>query len=425
MHLLSHTDYPKPALVVLAGFCWGNLKIVKSDSVIAATEICALNEKREKVGETQYVPHRHYSILKIDTSMIAEINEKLAPMRIEVLSGPLASLEIRYEANAARDALLEKFSDLYGGEMEAFGIIPSCSLPWVVLKAVSDSGGDDFGTIGQKAAANRAAETITHLVSVLESNEVLPAATSGPTHDFLADILSGDTISVTADSISREGLNDYLDGIIGPRIEYKLRSYSSDLEYGPDFARIFCDLLLELMQNSIRHGGAKQASVKFFPSKIIFTDDGSSFQPGDLIGDKGGARAWREAVIQYNADDMITVKHKKDRFCCNIYTFALGKAAKLLNEARVNCQVNIKPNSIGLEHGSPDILSFDKACGALYFDASNVRMMPRRLSALSALRSLAKSGKKIFVACSSSNDANFYRQEFRDLAGDQVVIFVK
>lgn len=423
--LLHNPTFPRPALILLVGFCWGNLKKVNDNSIIAATEICILNEKREKRDGATYVPRRVKSPIEISSSLTEEINSKLIPQKTHLVTGAMASLETRYESDEARDALLADYPDLLGGEMEAFALVPSCkTLPWLVLKSVSDSGGNDFETTGQKDAAMRASNAIKCLLDTLPMDGTISEIKSGNAQDLLTDILSGDTIHFEAKSTTAEGLNDYLDEVLGTRIEYKLRAYGSELEYGSKFALSFCDLLLELIQNTVRYGRATRASVKFTPSKIVFHDDGKHFSPLSLTGSKGGARAWQNAVKLFKADEMISVKHT-DGGKGNTYTFSLGKVDRLLGEARRNCLIRINPNSIGTIYGAPEVIEFDDRCEALYFDASTMRMMSRRLSLLEALRPLIKSGKKIFVACRSQDDVLFFQDELRELNGSHLVIFVK
>ena len=58
-------------------------------------------------------------------------------------------------------------------------------------------------------------------------------------------------------------LNDHLNNTIGPRVNLKLQRYSSDLELGRDLPTLGTELVLEIMQNSLRHGRATAVDATF------------------------------------------------------------------------------------------------------------------------------------------------------------------
>jgi nucleoside phosphorylase len=424
--LLADSHFPTPVLVILAGFCWGNLDRVAGGSLIIGSSIRVLNERRETDAGTEYRDKVYCSPLKISSEGMERVKCHLSASGNDAVQGCLASLETRFESNAARDAIIRQFPDVLGGEMEAFGFVPSCAPPWLVLKAVSDSGGSNFDTKGQKEAAERAAQALPVIVDTLERDGILgELMRATPARRVLADVLLGDTIRVSAQSTSHSELNDYLDGVIWPIVEDKLRSCGAELEYGPEFAPIMCDLLLELIQNAIRHGRATDASMSFAPTKITLTDDGDWFDPRALVGNNGGARAWRAACQGLGLNELFKVQPERVGKRGNQYTFALAKVSDTLSRARRECQIQINPRSIASGFGRPDILNVDGKCSAFYLDVENIRMTSRRVSVARALAPLLEAGKTVFVACASQRDVLLFKEELASLAGNQLRVFLK
>ncbi len=165
--LLKSEAFPKPFLTVLAGFCWGNLRKVDAKACIIAAEILALNERHAEQDVEVPQVRRLASFLTLEEPVVRELEEHL-----KVRVGPLASLETLYKSDGQREKLVERHPELLGGEMEAFGFLES-GTRWLVVKAVSDSGGDDFSREKQGEAAWRAASVIEPLLNVLGRHEAV------------------------------------------------------------------------------------------------------------------------------------------------------------------------------------------------------------------------------------------------------------
>lgn len=103
------------------------------------------------LGRLSRLDARH---LPVEESVVREL-EGQSKLRI----GAIASLETLYKSDSLREKLVGQYPDLLGGEMEAFGFLESGS-PWLLVKAVSDSGGDNFSREKQGEAARRAAVVI-------------------------------------------------------------------------------------------------------------------------------------------------------------------------------------------------------------------------------------------------------------------------
>jgi nucleoside phosphorylase len=425
VHLLSETArLPKPAIVVLAGFCWGNPAMMKTGDIIVTSHVLSLNEQRETGAGTEWVARPLSGQVDVAPEVLAEVNLMLGRKGMRVTSGLLASLETRFESDVPRDELLKKWPELLGGEMEAFSFLPSCTTPWLVVKAVSDYGGTDYDRAHQADAASRAAETTRCLLQALAARDRLTTTDDAAAHELLADVLAGDTIVVLTNAVHPNKLNDYLDGVIGPQVMRKLRNYSSELEYGRAFGRVFCDCLLELTQNALRHGRANRVSIQFLPMRIVFADDGDVFDPRTLAGERGGARAWKSLANRFDLDAMLTVR-KAGGKRKNSYSFVLEKVQKLLADARDNCRVRIAPGTINTVQGRPEVFEYDAGCRAVYLDTSRIHMTSRRLAIAEGLRRITESGRKVFLGCRDSDDVMLYKELLRDIPAEQLTIFVQ
>ena len=135
--LLKNESFPRPFLTVLAGFCWGNLRNVDAEACVVATEVLALNVRHAEGNAEVAQALSLVSRVSLEEPVAQELEDQL-----KVRIGSLASLETLYKATACAK-LIERYPELLGGEMEAFGFLESGS-SWLVVKAVSDSGGNDF-----------------------------------------------------------------------------------------------------------------------------------------------------------------------------------------------------------------------------------------------------------------------------------------
>lgn len=417
--LLKNNTFPKPFLTVLTGFCWGNLKMVSTEVCVVATEVLALNVRHAEGDAEVPQAQRLVSLVTLEEPVVRELEDRLS-----VRIGPMASLETLYKSDGLREKLVDRHPELLGGEMEAFGFLESGSR-WLVVKAVSDSGGDDFSREKQGEAARRASVLVEPLLVTLQRHDLVgqPHPTVETAH--LHDLLSGDTIEFDACEASEHALTDHLEFSIGQRVEYKLRQYVSDGEYNADFVRHLLAAILEIVQNAVRHGKANRSFVNFYATKVVIEDDGQLYDIRHLANGRGGAMAV-QALLKLGAEAGamdLTVGESK-RLKGNKYTFSLVKASSALREARERCTLRVRESSIGIPYGRPEVFDFDPQCRTVYLDGTRVRMTSRHFELAAALRPLVKEGRKVYVGCRSDQDMFIYKQELKDLAGENLVLFV-
>ena len=422
--LLTDRQFPKPALVLLVGFCWGNPRKAPVGAVILSSHIVSLNEIHETSNGVERAPRHFQSTLELTSALIDSLGVALAPNEVKVIAGPMGSTETLYQNAASRNLLTSQFPDLLGGEMEAFGLLP-INVPWLVVKAVSDLGDGDFNRDMQPIAARTAAETVRQLVTELSREGNTFGRNPDANVSLLEDLMTGDALKLDVRDLAANELNDVLNNRIGRPLQYKLCRYVSVMEYDPEFPSLMCAVLLELMQDAIKHGRANQAIVTLHPTKILIEDDGEGFDPRTLTGLRGGARDWHIARERYfdNGAVQFTATQPSNREG-NRYVFALPKTTSVLREIKQKCSMQIAPDTIGAQYGSEAVLTFDETCQTLYFYAGELRMTSRRISVAKAIRSAMESGHKVYVGCPSERDMVFFKEELKDIIGDNLVVFV-
>lgn len=425
--ILADPMSPRPCLIILTGYCWGNPAKVQTGDVVISTEVVSLNRAKAEAHGTVPVPTTHVSPVHVDELLLQDAGPSYFNGDVTISTGVLASLETFYNSGSARDQLTEQFPDLLGGEMEAFHFLPDCrGIPWVVIKAVSDDGGDSVTRDAQSDAAGRAASKIVPLIKLLQGEDLIPRARTSAEVESLRDTLIGDSIFVDAQLLRAESLNDYLNNTIGPLLDSKLRRYGSEIEYGSRFPAMFCDLTLELMQNALRHGRAAKTEVMFSDAAVTVLDDGKPFDLASISGDRGGSIAWQKFKNEFldSGDVEVRIGEAKKPYR-NKYTFRLRKHNKTLREAMKRCAASIVQDRIGAPMGPAEVLDVPDDCEVVYVDARNLRMSSRRLEIASAVRDLVQEGRRVFVGCSSIEDELFFKGRFSGIDAEMVTVFVE
>lgn len=322
----------------------------------------------------------------------------------QAVLGDIVSLETLYASTEKRDELLCKYPDVIGGEMEAFAFVPSMlHIPWLVVKSVSDNGDDDFNQDFQIEAAKLASEALDRVIGICVEKDLISLNTSTAENLALVDRLLGKSIKLPVENLTPNNLNDYLNDVIGPQIEYKLNYYVTSDEYDRRFVKHMCDLILEVVQNSIKYAESSNVVVTFNEKNIIVDDGGNDFELTSLKGERGGAKSWKR--VKKNHIDTGSVEyvfHKKK------HKFNLTKVNPHIKNIISNCSVTIIKEKVGSPWVSKSILSYDDACDAVFVDDRQVKMQSRRDSLVGAVRQLLESGKIVYVAVNDSEDAEQY-----------------
>lgn len=289
-HMLS-TPRPRPAFVFLVGFGWGNPEKTKIGDVMIATEVVAIN-RRIVNGGTTFQAERPGNRLP----PIAELASGLPVSRgvSSIVPGPMASLETFLADDAARDELLAQYPDVVGGEMEAYDFLHDCAdIPWAVIKGVSDHGGDNPAKAKQSIAASNAASQILPLIDLLTAEGHIAAlAAKSARRQNLEAAIAGEAMSISW-SGDLAKLNDYLNDELQGTLLMRLQQYAGDQSGEEGMLDALAAFILELVQNSLRHGRSPSVAIDFHETKLVVSDQSPPFALDGLrASEKGGGEAW-------------------------------------------------------------------------------------------------------------------------------------
>lgn len=419
-HFLSGRG-PTPSFVILAGFCWGNPDMVAIGDVIIAKIVASINNQREEIAGRTYRRTDKTSPLELSVALVDAI---AAGKPFANHLGTIGSAELYLAADGARDALIAQHPDLLGGEMEAFGFLTDLgNIPWLVVKGVSDDAGDATDTSAQKLAAERAAAVLTDLIRGLTASAVLPSPNSSPPRDALIDAIIGDSIVVSRPA-DMALVNDYLNNDIGPKIEHRLARYISDDCAQAGLLRALMKLILEVIQNALRHGNASRATLAFYETRIDLIDNGEDFDLASLQGHRGGAMAWEDFDAQFVSTDMASMSRRKAFPRGNHYNFKINLLTEALRTARNKCSATIREGAIGAPGGSAPILRYDADCQTIHVSVQNVRMVSRSLVIVHAIIAELKAGKTVYIACPDTDEKLVHERMLKDYLGSQLRIYV-
>ncbi|WP_053397293.1 MULTISPECIES: 5'-methylthioadenosine/S-adenosylhomocysteine nucleosidase family protein [Vibrio] len=396
---ISNQKFPNPVQLILCGFCWGNPEKSKVGDTLVSSKVISLNSQKVEGDSVQFKDNVTTSSIQMDlisTDILASINN--------VVLGDIVSLETLYASTEKRDILLSGYSEVIGGEMEAFAFVPSMAhIPWLVVKSVSDNGDDDFNQDFQTEAAKLASNTVAKIVDICADNGLISLNTSTAENLMLVDRLLGKTIKLPIEELTPNNLNDYLNDVIGPQIEYKLNYYVTSDEYERSFVKHMCDLILEVIQNSIKYADSSKVEVTFNDKNIIIDDGGSDFELTALKGERGGATSWSRVNNNYIKEGKVEYVFQKKK-----HKFNLIKVNPSIRRIISNCSVAIIKDKIGSPWVSKSILSYDEKCDAVFVDDRQVKMQSRRNSLIKAVQQLLESGKVVYVAVNDNEDAEQY-----------------
>lgn len=410
IEFISNGDIPVPKAVLMAGFCWGNPNNTKPGQTIISNTIYSLNSSVVKGEGRQFKE-------KIFQSKLA--NDYLAA---ECLNGSMASLETLIAGNDFRDEIISQYPTILGGEMEGFGYIPtliSNDVPWLIVKTISDLADSQFNRDAQEDSAESVANYIPHLIK--EVSIELEMDDSNDSLEHLKNILKGNTIHIKRTEFTEESLNDFLNDIIGPVVESKLQGYFYALDKSGDstFVRYFCDVILEIAQNSFKHGESKEFEISFHSKAIILQDDGTDFDFSQIEGLRGGATAWKKIKENFIDKAFVCFSHTKP----NIYKFHLENVKDFLSNLREKCSVRIRPGTVGAIQSRYQILEYDESCTSVYLEDKHNRMSSRRHSIIEQVRKLLEKDITVYLSVHNEFEAKEYQDALVDFGEKLIVLY--
>ncbi len=410
IEFISGNEFPKPKFVLMVGFCWGNPHNTTSGQTIIANTVYSLNSNVIKEGKQQFKPHIFQSKFQRDF------------LESDCLNGAMVSLETLIVDVNYRNNIIEQYPIILGGEMEGFSYIPTLTskeIDWLIVKTVSDYADDDYTREFQKAAADKSALILPKLIKEIEYE--LEDYNTSISLNHLKNILRGEIISISRNEFAIESINDFLNDIIGPVVESKLQEYFYAIDETGDstFVRCFCDLILEICQNSFKHGNSSEFKISFHSKTIILNDDGVDFDVSSIEGVRGGAKAWKNAYDIFIQKELVRYSHSRE----NLHKFHLEEVKDFLTNLRENCSVRIKPGTIGNIYSRYQILEYNENCTSVYLKDKNNRMTSRRISILEEVKSILEKGITVYLSVQNEYEAVEYQNSLVDFSERLIIIY--
>lgn len=410
LEFICSNQFPKPLAVLMVGFCWGNPNNTTLGQTIIANIVYSLNSSTIKDNRLLFKQNIFQSKFKNDF------------LSADCINGAIVSLETLIADDEYRNLITNQFPTILGGEMEGFGFIPtldSKEIPWLIIKTISDFANNQFNRETQKECAKSSARLIPKLIDELKVE--LEYKNLDEQLEHLKNIIKGNSIHIKRNEFTEETLNDFLNDVIGPVLESKLQEYFYAVDNTGDstFVRYFCDIILELSQNSFKHGESTEFDISFHTKTIILQDNGKDYDISQINGVRGGATAWKKIYDNFIQNGLVRYSHTKP----NIYKFHLENIKEYLANLRAKCSVRIRPGTVGAIQSRYQILEYDTSCTSVYLKDSYNRMSSRRLSIIEEVRSLLEQGITVYLSVQNEYEAKEYQNALIDFGEKLIVLY--
>ncbi|KFF06073.1 nucleoside phosphorylase-I family protein [Flavobacterium reichenbachii] len=407
IEFISNNEFPKPKVVLMSGFCWGNPNNTHTGQTIISNTVYSLNS--DIINDK----NRTFKLRLFQSKLQKEYLTDFC------INGEVASLETLIANNHYRDDIINQYPSILGGEMEGFGYIPtlhSKKIPWLILKTISDLADSQFTRENQKKCAEKSANLIPLLINELDSEF---EEDNNLDTDHFKNVLRGNILHIKKTDFSEESLNDFLNDNIGVILESKLKEYffTVDQQTGDsNFVRYFCDVILEICQNSFKHGKSTDFTISFLPKDIILEDNGIDFDISKIQGIKGGSTIWKKIDTNFLKTGIARYSHQP-----NIYTFHLETVKISLRNLREQCSVKIVSGTIGAIQSRNQILEYNKDCTSVYLKDKFNRMTSRRLTIIEEVKSLLEKDLTVYLSVHNQSEAEEYQNALINF-GDKLII---
>lgn len=412
--IMGQTQFPKPKLVVVVGFCWGNPQHTDILDVIVASRISDVNYRKVMSDGTSYRCVERESLL----GDLSEILNKthFAGISVTVKFGRLLSSETFLANDQARDEMLKAHSDALGGEMEGFDLVKDLDVPWVFLKSVSDTAGDPTDREMQADAAKAAAQVLLPTVEALAEEELISEPRKGNSVDRLASTLVGNAITIP------RPLGDKYEVLRSMNLQVPRLTHRISVYLEGSIEKDLSVLIVEIAQNAFLHGDASWVSIEFLDDKIVVKDNGQLYNPSLLVGSKGGATAWQAIQMYLNEGGPLRFKAKAAKKNGNVYTITFDEVVRAITRARTDCNIT------GVDYGysfPSDVPSDLDKCETLYYSAEKENTYSLRMVTSTRLEAILLADKSLIIACQDSDHARMMQERFINYSSDRVRIIVR
>lgn len=383
---LANGLYPRPAAVIMCGVCWGNPALTSVGDVLVASTLISINRSvANQKGEISIIPRT------FETCFPESAVKSLKEVGV-VAPAILISEEQLYQGSEARDTQLLGFPHAHGGEMEGFVIAPACqakSIPWLIIKAVSDFGGDDFERSAQDTAAHQAANVLVKCFEKIIYDESREEELRE-----LADVICGHLFELRQEQFDFGGnialqVNDKLCGL-----ESVISFYTGSATQSRFLANKLAIVLREFALNAFKHGRARRVRIDVDPQGVSFDDDGDPYTIEQLVAEekgRGGQLAWTGLKRDCIDAEMLTVRIGARNKWKNGFRFNIENEYPHLVDAKLKCRAEINQSKRPAIYVHPE-------CFDVYVDIRHIEMMTLVLDTVEEFKPLLDEGKKIHVA---------------------------
>lgn len=392
---LKDPSNPKPALVLMAGICWGNPKHVLVGDVIVCNVVHSANRSTARPDQREIKTYAFTSSARVD--------ELVAGSNVKVRQGGLISLEVRLMDEATRDELLLQMPTALGGEMEAFALVPECrELPWLVVKAVSDFGGLEETRETQPDAARKAADVVTHLIAQFEATRLVDlGADQAQLQNRLIEALHGQLLVIDISHLSSAQINSSIQAYFS-QIETSVALHTNALATQGNLSRDVARLLLEIASNAFRHGRARKVEMRFDVRGIAYQDDGTAFEAATLaaIENGRGGQATYVSFVDRHANTGSVSLRPADYKDGNRLRIDISSDVPNLPAIVAKC-------SAAVDHAAmrrcERALRWASDCEVIYIDFESIAMMSTILDLCEELLQPISMGRRFVVLCSDAD----------------------
>lgn len=414
---LMEANYPKPALVVIGGVCWGNPNLVQIGDVIVSGDIQSANRStaREDGSVAKFYPFK--SLLDME-ALISAVEPKPK-------CGQLVSLEVRLSDEKARDALLSQCPTVLGGEMEGFALVPDCkNVPWLIVKAVSDFATVMEGRDEQRGAAGSAATVIKALLTAFHSSRLpdLPEKTKTAATNLI-HALHDKRIEISLDHFdpNEPKYTAALEASFSARFLASTTLRTNAVAVDARLADDLTSLLLEVASNAFRHGRARKVWIEFGLSGVSYGDDANNFDLSVLSDNgRGGHFSYKQFLVRHVDSGHVEIKSSTTGKGNSIRVHVPHEIPDLRNIVN-QCSAHF--NHVAWSQGRP-ALSWPGTCRTVFVDLDSMVMMSVVFDLCDEITTPIHSGLEFVLLCSDADRLHAIRTRYPDAVTSGQIRFV-
>jgi hypothetical protein len=414
---LMEANYPRPALVVIGGVCWGNPQHVQIGDVIVSGSIQSANRSTAREDGSEAKFYHFKSSLNVD-ALLSTVEPK--PM-----CGELVSLEVRLSDEKARDVLLSQCPTVLGGEMEGFALVPQCkNTPWLVIKAVSDFATVIEGREEQADAASRAAAVVKTLIGEFQAarRPDLSEKTKTDATNFI-HALNDKRIAISLDHFdpSDSRFTAVLEDSFSERLSAAISLLTNAIAVDAKLADDLASLLLEVASNAFRHGRARSVWIECRVSGVEYRDDATAFDlPSLRDSGRGGNFSYKQFLSRHVDTGHVEIESSTADKGNSIRVHVPHEIADLRN---IVDQCSASFNRSALLQGRP-ALNWLPQCQTVFVDVDSLVMMSVVFDVCDEIAAPVHAGLKFILLCSDVDRLAAIRTRYSKAVSSMQIRFV-